>query len=543
MKLIKNKFLWLFVTLGGSVFLFFMILVSLLAGGSNGSGNDCEHDGKIGEGSVSSQATVQGTVASFATEEQLTIAKKIVSVAVEYGLDENKAYGAVGNGEQESSLIPPFIELNHLWNYWANAKNTQEAVQEIQKHGSKAEDLFMNGWNSVLSAYGGGLDESGYRGGSPDGSHWVGFGVWQWTGYNGVKPYFDWADANNRTKADIDSILVFAFSDSSQFFKPYTAEGDFYFKRLEKIKNMPTASSPAEGATIWLDNYEYAGSAPRGGWVHLEQRQQYATNWAVRLGKEKLDQEYAKSILSAANTASAQQNSLKNDSSCNASSESSAKGGHPYAEDYYLTAAFQKYSQNKGIADVNTGNQWHNGIDLVGSWEEGLTVERKKNKGIHSVLDGTIVGVSPAFGQLFVKSDKSITGLDDDIVLEYTHLEVDSVYNKWKIGDTVKAGEQIANEGDTGSSGLWHLHFGVLNADVYASGADLWRKLNSVASSYGSTSSSKIIDPGIVLEGIEVGWLDSQSSKYLGDEFLQPTPLKIRVDGKTAEDERIRAKK
>lgn len=507
----------------GSVAVYPLLIVGLLGGTASG-GHGCPKRGHSSTTSGTAEVTAQdlGTL-----QQQTEVARKIAAVLTEFGLDDNKVYGAIGNAQQESSLMEPFVELNFLWNYWKNANSVEEAKEEINKYGTRAEDLFKNGWGTIVSAYPRhNLDEAGYIGGDPDGGHWVGFGIWQWTGYSGVSPYFNWADANNLPRASIDSILAFAVSP----------ENKTYYPRLEKIRDMPTATSPAEGADIWLGHYEFAdGRTASSGANEGHQRIQYATDWAVRLGKEKLDTDYAKSILSLANTSTAVGNAQKNKSGCR-SGVSMADGGHPYANDYYLTAAFQKYSKAGWLRDVNTGNDWHNGIDLVGDfYNEGLLRARNQNRGIHSVLDGVIVGISPGFGQIFIKSDTGTTGLKDDIVLEYTHLLVDDTYQKWKVGDVVKAGDHIANEGDTGSSGVWHLHFGVLNAAAFASGEDLWRSSNSDPSSYGSTTDSKIIDPGVVLDGIEVGWLDSQSSSYLGDEYIQPTPLQIRVDGTTAE--------
>ncbi|MBF0699504.1 phage tail tip lysozyme [Streptococcus danieliae] len=527
-----------------SLSVFIVILwmgVTLLAGifGAISGGQDAD----CSAAATSSGTAAQAPEGTSVTEDQLVVAKKIQAVALEYGLDENKAYGAIGNAEQESSLMPPFVELNHLWSYWANANSVEDAVREIQKHGTKAEALFVNGFNSVIAAYGGGLSDEGYRGGSPDGSHWVGFGIWQWTGYNGVMPYFDWADANKKTKADIDSILLFAFSDSSEFFKPYTAEGDYYYKRLEKIKAMPAASSPAEGAAIWLNHYEYAGQAPGGGGlVHLDQRQQYATNWAVRLGKEKVDTDYGKSIISQANTMSAQKNSEKNTNNCGKSSSSAkGKGGHPYNHDYYWTAAFRTYNKARTIAAANFGFSTHNGIDVVADW--GIAFSPKGEKGeIFSVYNGTVVGKSPGFGQILIKSEPADTGLDKPVVLEYTHLLIDGAYGNVQIGDKIEAGQRIGTEGDTGSPGLTHLHFGVLNADAVANGVNLWTGINLDEKNYGGSVDDPIIDPGLVLEGIEIGWFDTAAPNYLGDEFIQPNPLQIRVDGTTKEDPRLSGK-
>lgn len=542
---IKLKLLAYFAPIIIGILAFLIILtvfIALLGGGAANNMSSC--DNEDGEGVELVDDDKKPSTDTL--KEQLENAKKVAAVLEEYGLDKNKAYGAIGNAQQESSLMAPFIELNFLWKYWKDVDSVEDAEKAIQKHGSKAEGLFVNGWSSVLSAYGGGgLDESGYKGGSPDGSHWVGFGLWQWTGYNGVKPYFDFADANNLKRADIDTMLAFAVSDSSKYFKPYTAEGDYYFKRLEKIKKMPDATSPAEGADIWLNNYEYGGSAPSGGFVHLSQRQQYATDWAVRLGKETLDTNYAKSILSIANTASAMSDNEANEDEEDCSSGSSAKGdgGHPYVKDYYWTAAFRHYNKAGTIRASNFGTAYHNGVDLVADWSVAFG-PKFNNKEIVSVFDGTVVGKSPGYGQILIKSEPKDTKLEKAVVLEYTHLLIDDEYASVQVGDNVKAGDVVGTEGDTGSPGLHHLHFGVLNAEAVASGKGLWHGAipNDTSNSYGSSVDNLIIDPSLVIEGLEVGWMDSGSDNYLGDGFIQPNPLKIRVDGKTAEDPRIKGK-
>lgn len=519
--------IWMGVTTLGGLF-------GSIAGGTNSSCNTSSKTSiaKMEENSLS------------VSDEQLENAKKIRAVLKEDGLDDNKVWGAIGNAQQESSLLAPFTELTGLWNYWKDANNTQEAIEVVQKHGTKAEDIFVNGWSSVVSAYAsspvGGLAEDGYRGGSPDGSHWVGFGIWQWTGYNGVMPYFDWADDNNLTRADIDNILTFAVSDSSSYFKKYTAEGDFYYRRLQKIKDMPDPGSPAEGASLWFNYYEYeAGGAlsAAGG------RSQYATDWAVRLGKEDIDKDYAKSILSKANTVSAQSNNSKNKSKCSSKSNSSkGKGGHPYNHDYYWTAAFRTYNKARTIRAANFGYSTHNGIDAVADWGIGFGPKGSTGE-IFSVYNGTVVGKSPGFGQILVKSEPSDTELDKPVVLEYTHLLIDGAYNDIQVGDKVEAGQRLGTEGDTGSPGLHHLHFGVLNADAVANAVNLWSGVNLDENNYGGSVDDLIIDPGLVLEGIEVGWFDTGADNYLGDDFIQPTPLQIRVDGTTADDPRIAGKK
>lgn len=518
--------IWIGVTSLGGLF-------GSIAGGTNSGCSTSSNKSitKTEEGSLS------------VSDEQLENAKKIAAVLKEYGLDDNKVYGAVGNAQAESSLTSPFTEMMNFWDVWKDANNAKEAVDVIQKHGTKAEAIFVNGWGTVAGIWannGVSLDEATYRGGSPDGSHWVGFGIWQWTGYNGVMPYFDFTDENGLERVNIDNMLTFAVSDSSKYFEPYTAEGDFYYKRLEKIKAMPAAGSAAEGAGIWFNNYEFAGSGPS---VVAGARGQYATDWAVRLGKESLDMDYAKSILSKANTVSAQSNNSKNTSKCSSKNSSSkGKGGHPYNHDYYWTAAFRTYNKARTIAAANFGFTTHNGIDVVADWGIGFSPKGSTGE-IFSVYNGTVVGKSPSYGQILVKSEPSDTELEKPVVLEYTHLLIDGAYNDVQVGDKITAGQRLGTEGDTGSPGLHHLHFGVLNAEAVANAVNLWSGVNLDEKNYGGSVDDLIIDPGLVLEGIEVGWFDTAADNYLGDDFIQPNPLQIRVDGTTADDPRLAGKK
>lgn len=103
------------------------------------------------------------------------------------------------------------------------------------------------------------------------------------------------------------------------------------------------------------------------------------------------------------------------------------------------------------------------GIAHVGDLVNSIDYDAPEGTPVLAALDGEVV---------FVKDDSNIGGLEqkyendgnyieilhnNDEISEYEHLRHQSV--KVKVGDKVKAGQQIAEVGNTGWSECPHLHF------------------------------------------------------------------------------------
>lgn len=222
------------------------------------------------------------------TAEQEENVKKIHSALKEWGLTDIQISGVVGNGEQESGLDPKKFESDHV----AGGKyKTEENYEKTRKDGPIIEYIFGS-WSTFLSYYGGGLDESGYRSGAPEGKHTLGVGVWQWTG-NGAMGLWRFSKSKSLDMWSMEAQLTYMLSS----FKDQSS----YYHRLENFKAM-NSSNPEQAAVDFLNRWEYeAGNfTPNDGThAHAENRAQYAAKWYVKIKEMQVDKTYAKSILDA----------------------------------------------------------------------------------------------------------------------------------------------------------------------------------------------------------------------------------------------------
>ena len=222
------------------------------------------------------------------TAEQEENVKKIHSALKEWGLTDIQISGVVGNGEQESGLDPKKFESDHV----AGGKyKTEENYEKTRKDGPIIEYIFGS-WSTFLSYYGGGLDESGYKSGAPEGKHTLGVGVWQWTG-NGAMGLWKFSKDKSLDMWSIDAQLTYMLSSFSN--------KSSYYHRLETFKGL-NSSNPEQAAVDFLNRWEYeAGNfTPNDGThAHAENRAQYAAKWYVKIKEMQVDKTYAKSILDA----------------------------------------------------------------------------------------------------------------------------------------------------------------------------------------------------------------------------------------------------
>lgn len=222
------------------------------------------------------------------TAEQEENVKKIHSALKEWGLNDIQISGVAGNGEQESGLDPKKFESDHV----AGGKyKTEENYEKTRKDGPLIEYIFGS-WSTFLSYYGGGLDESGYKSGAPEGKHTLGVGVWQWTG-GGAMGLYNFSKNKSLDMWSIDAQLTYMLSSFSN--------KSSYYHRLETFKGM-NSSNPEQAAVDFLNRWEYeAGSfTPNDGThAHAEKRAQYAAKWYVKIKEMQVNKTYAKSILDA----------------------------------------------------------------------------------------------------------------------------------------------------------------------------------------------------------------------------------------------------
>ena len=222
------------------------------------------------------------------TAEQEENVKKIYSALKEWGLNDIQISGVAGNGEQESGLSPKKFESDHV----AGGKyKTEENYEKTRKDGPLIEYIFGS-WSTFLSYYGGGLNESGYKDGAPEGKHTLGVGVWQWTG-GGAMGLYNFSKEKSLDMWSIDAQLTYMLSSFSN--------KSSYYHRLETFKGM-NSSNPEQAAVDFLNRWEYeAGNfSPNDGThAHAENRAQYAAKWYVKIKEMQVDKKYAKSILDA----------------------------------------------------------------------------------------------------------------------------------------------------------------------------------------------------------------------------------------------------
>lgn len=242
-----------------------------------------------GDKEKAADAALAGAGANgLTTAEQEENVKKIHSALKEWGLTDIQISGVVGNGEQESGLDPKKFESDHV----AGGKyKTEENYEKTRKDGPIIEYIFGS-WSTFLSYYGGGLDESGYRSGAPEGKHTLGVGVWQWTG-NGAMGLWRFSKSKSLDMWSMEAQLTYMLSS----FKDQSS----YYHRLENFKAM-NSSNPEQAAVDFLNRWEYeAGNfTPNDGThAHAENRAQYAAKWYVKIKEMQVDKTYAKSILDA----------------------------------------------------------------------------------------------------------------------------------------------------------------------------------------------------------------------------------------------------
>lgn len=439
-------------------------------------------------------------------EAKEEIAWQTYSVLSEWGMPNNKAIGAVANGDAESGLNPAKVESDYVSSWQKFTVGSDEYWEAIRKNGGPTVELLFNrSWSEVAPQMKAG-DEGGYVGSDPNGHHWLGFSMFQRTGYAGVKPYFDWTAEKGYDPVATDTVLLGLVSDLSDWYKKYTPQGDYYYKRVVRVRDDvldgKDAATPADGAEIWLRFYEY-----EVGWnlsinsvMNLPHRQELATKWAVILGKKGVDKDYARSILSQADVKSAKSNSQKNNDPCGARKSSSGKvnaTGHPYDVPYILASYF-------GFYGPSPGGGAHAGVDFNG-------VPFGEAHSIYNLLDGEVVsaggqGDSPSgfcvsiwqgeTTAVIVKSEN--VGGYDELWLNYWHLRTGST--TVKVGDKVVAGQELGIEGHTGCSTGQHLHLQATDK-----GPGYW------ISSDPSTS----LDPSEFIAGLEKGNLDGYASNRL----------------------------
>lgn len=446
-------------------------------------------------------------------EEKEEVAWQTYSVLMEWGLPQNKSIGAVANGDTESGLNPAKVESDYMSSWQKFAVGSDDYWNAIRKNGGPTVELLFNQpWSYVAPRMGAG-DESGYIGSDPNGHHWLGFSLFQRTGYAGVKPYFDWAEEKGYDPVATDTVLLGVVSDLSEWYKKYTPQGDYYYKRVVRVRDDvldgKDASTPAEGAEVWLRFYEY-----EAGWnlginsvMNLPHRQEVATKWAVILGKKGVDKSYAKSILSKANISSSKKAAEANKSTdkCGKKKKSSGKvnaTGHPYDVDYRLSGTWRRY-QGGGV---------HNGVDLTST---------QPGSPIINLLDGVVVkagqipepnpgswcpvGYNGTPTAVVVKSEN--VGDYGTVYVQYWHMQNNS--HMVEVGDKVVAGQELGLEGETGCASGVHLHLQANIVDPY--GAD-----------YGKSSIPDVgnVDPAQFIEGLKEGDFDVDSSSRLSDGYL-----------------------
>ncbi len=97
--------------------------------------------------------------------------------------------------------------------------------------------------------------------------------------------------------------------------------------------------------------------------------------------------------------------------------------------------------------------------------EHALDWEMPEGSIVLAAREGRVVGLrqGPATGESFLalssKGNYVLVRHSDNTYAEYMHLQEKSAFVK--IGDSVKAGQPIARSGDSGKSGVPHLHFAV----------------------------------------------------------------------------------
>ncbi|MCF4006126.1 peptidoglycan DD-metalloendopeptidase family protein [Corynebacterium uropygiale] len=133
-------------------------------------------------------------------------------------------------------------------------------------------------------------------------------------------------------------------------------------------------------------------------------------------------------------------------------------GDYAYPTDKNATQVSSPF----GWRDIGSGQEFHNGIDLAGP----------KGTPIYAFADGTVVAAQDQGVQGFggwVVLDHNFDGKKYQTV--YGHIEPGHVHVK--VGDTVKAGDRIADMGTAGRSTGDHLHFEVVEGDRAAGGQQI----------------------------------------------------------------------
>ena len=93
-------------------------------------------------------------------------------------------------------------------------------------------------------------------------------------------------------------------------------------------------------------------------------------------------------------------------------------------------------------------SDWHKGIDMYGS-----------DQIVHSVLDGTVIGIGDSSGNNTVSIQHA-----DGLISQYLHMYTTDI--TVKVGDTVTANQVIGKIGSAGQSTGAHLHFELRISEV-----------------------------------------------------------------------------
>lgn len=119
-----------------------------------------------------------------------------------------------------------------------------------------------------------------------------------------------------------------------------------------------------------------------------------------------------------------------------------------------------------GIFVAQGYSQKHTGVDFGWNSSYGFG----KNQPVYAVEDGTIIDIQyQRFSGGYVIHLK----LDQrNLVAEYGHLQKGSI--RFKVGQHVKMGEQIANMGNTGVAFGNHLHFGLYSGNKINYSVNKW---------------------------------------------------------------------
>lgn len=251
------------------------IVIDYGEGGSSSSG-----------GSASSSGGGDGEW-FLSQEKQEENAKKIYSVMKTWGLNDYQIAGMLGNFERESNLNPEMIESG--WTGYAKP-NIKDLARE---HGPVVEKLFNVDPYTMIARAGG--SPAGYK--CTDG-HCAGVGLGQWT----AQPTLvmrDWAKKEGLDLLHLDFQLAWMLSNVSV---PGNNDAS-YHKRLVTYSGIEV-NSPGKAAEWFLKRWEYAcGECAFGddnAVVHLPARIANAEKWYNKLKNWKVDEAYAKKVISMA---------------------------------------------------------------------------------------------------------------------------------------------------------------------------------------------------------------------------------------------------